>query len=237
MGYGYRLRIGLLLPSSNTTMEPEFNRMAPGGVSIHASRMRLEDVTPGKLIEMAEEASRAARLLATAGVDVIVYGCTTGSLVRGVEWEEKLVESISEETDMAAISTGRAVVDAIKALGGGRVAVATPYTDDLNDLERSFLEAYGVEVVAIKGLGLVRNLDIGRTEGSAIEALVMAIAEDADLVFISCTNLPTIGLIEEIESELRIPVVTSNQASMWAALRGSGANRIEGYGQLLQSID
>ena len=237
MGYGRRLRIGLLVPSSNTTMEPEFNRMAPGGVSVHAARMRLEEVTPGKLIEMAEEAGRAARLLATAGVDVIVYGCTTGSLVGGVEWEERLVEGISEGTGTAAISTGRAVVDAIKALGGGRVAVATPYTDDLNDLERSFLEANGVEVVAIKGMGLVRNLDIGRTEGSAIKALVRAIAKGANVVFISCTNLPTIGLIEGIESELGIPVVTSNQASMWATLRGSGVTRIEGYGVLLRSID
>ena len=237
MGYGRRLRIGVLVPSSNTTIEPEFNRMAPGGVSVHAARMRLEEVTPGKLIEMAEEASRAARLLATAGVDVIVYGCTTGSLVGGVEWEERLVKGISEGTGTTAISTGRAVVDAIKALGGGRVAVATPYTDDLNDLERAFLEAHGVEVVAIKGLGLVRNLDIGRTEGSAVEALVRAMAESANLVFISCTNLPTIGVIEGIERELGIPVVTSNQASMWAALRCSGTNRIEGYGRLLRSID
>lgn len=92
-------------------------------------------------------------------------------------------------------------------------------------------------VVAIKGLGLVRNLDIGRTEGSAVEVLVRAIAKGADLVFISCTNLPTIGLIEGVESELGIPVVTSNQASMWAALRGSGVTRIEGYGRLLRSID
>lgn len=237
MGYGRRLRIGLLVPSSNTTMEPEFNRMAPGGVSVHAARMGLEEVTPGKLMEMAEEAGRAALFLATAGVDVIVYGCTTGSLVRGVEWEERLVEGISEGTGTAAISTGRAVVNAIKALGGGRVAVATPYTDDLNDLERAFLEAHGVEVVAIKGLGLVRNLDIGRTEGSAVEVLVRAIAKGADMVFISCTNLPTISLIEGVESELGIPVVASNQASMWAALRGSGANRIEGYGRLLRSID
>lgn len=153
MSYGRKLRIGLLVPSSNTTMEPEFNMMAPGGVSVHAARMMLEEVTPGKLIEMAEEAGRAARLLATAGIDVIVYGCTTGSLVGGVEWEEKLVEGISEGTGTAAISTGRAVVDAIKAIGGGRVAVATPYTDDLNDLERSFLEANGVDGCRHKGAG------------------------------------------------------------------------------------
>jgi maleate isomerase len=237
LGHGRRLRIGLLVPSSNTTMEPEFYRMAPEGVSIHTARMRLEEVTPGKLIEMAGEAERAAGLLATAEVDVMIFGCTTGSLIGGVEWEKGLVNGIEQRTGSPTVSTGRAVVDAINALGGGSIAVATPYTDDLNALERTFLEAHGIEVVAIKGLGLVRNLNIGRTESSAVETLVRTIAGGADLVFISCTNLPTIGLINGIESELGIPVVTSNQASMWAAMRGSGVTRIEGYGVLLLSID
>lgn len=235
MGYGLRLRIGLLVPSSNTTMEPEFYEMAPEGVSVHAARMRLEDVTREGLIEMAGEARRAAGLLATAGVGVIVYGCTTGSLVGGVEWEESLVGGIEDETGIKTLSTGGAVVEAIMALGGGRVAVATPYTDDLNHLERAFLESRGVEVTAIRGLGLVRNLEIGRTGWEAVEGLVKSVAAGSDLVFISCTNLPTIHLIEKLERELKRPVVTSNQASMWAALRGSGVMGLEGYGELLRS--
>ena len=74
MGYGRRRRIGLLVPSSNTTMEAELYRISPGDVSVHAARMRLEDVTQEKLVQMAEDAERAATLLATAGVDVVVYG-------------------------------------------------------------------------------------------------------------------------------------------------------------------
>lgn len=235
MGYGRRLRIGLLVPSSNTTMEPELNRMAPGDVSIHTARMRLEDVTPEELVEMADEAERAAGLLATAEVGVIVYGCTTGSLVGGVGWEERLVHSIEERTGIRVLSTSRAVVDAIKVLGGGSVAVATPYTDDLNRIERAFLESSGIEVTSIRGLGLVRNLEIGRTEGTAVEELVRAVAGGADIIFVSCTNLPTIGLIEKLEAELHRPIVTSNQASMWSALRGSGVTRIGGYGELLRN--
>jgi len=235
LGYGRRRRVGLLVPSSNTTMEPEFYMMAPAGVSIHTARMRLVETTAETLIEMAEYAESEADLLATAEVDVIVYGCTTGSLVGGVEWEEGLVQRIESGTGVPTLSTSGAVVDALKAVNARRVAVATPYTDDLNELERDFLESYGMEVTAIRGLGIVRNVDIGRTEREAVRKLARSVAGGADAVFISCTNLPTIDLIEPLEAELRRPVVTSNQASMWAALRRCGFSGIEGYGALLRS--
>jgi maleate isomerase len=216
-------------------METEFNRMSPGDVSVHAARMLLEDVTQEKLVQMAEDAERAATLLATAGVDIVVYGCTTGSLVGGVEWEERLVRKIEEDTGIRTLSTGRAVVDAIEALGGGTLAVATPYTDDLNGLERAFLESFGIRVSSMKGLGLVNNLEIGRTDQTTVEELVRTVADSEDIVFISCTNLPTISLIKKLEEELQRPIVTSNQASLWAALRGSGITGIEGYGELLRN--
>lgn len=234
MGGNRTFRIGLLLPSSNTTMEPDFYRMAPGWVTIHTARMRLDEVTPEGLVRMADDAEIAAELLATADVDVIVYGCTTGSLVGGVEWEEDLVRRTGERTGIPTISTSRAVVDALQALGGGRVGVATPYTEVLNRLEAEFLEAHGLEVASIRGLGLLHNLDIGRTVGEVVEGLACEAAEGADVIFISCTNLPAVGLIDKLEAKLSRPVVTSNQASLWAALRDSGVKGIPGYGELLR---
>lgn len=236
MGYGSRRRIGLLVPSSNTTMEAEFNRMATEGISVHAARMMLEDVTKGELVQMAEHAERAAALLATAGVDVLVYGCTTGSLVGGVEWEERLVDGIEEETGIQTVSTSGAVVDALKELGADKVAVATPYTDDLNSLERVFLESYDFKVVSMNGLGLVSNLEVGRTDPATVEELVRSATDGEDTIFVSCTNLPTISLIERLERDLQKPIVTSNQASMWAAIRSSGIAGIKGYGRLLRSL-
>jgi len=216
-------------------MEPEFYRMASEGISIHTARMRLEETTPETLIKMAEDAERAATLLATAEVDVIVYGCTTGSLVGGVEWEENLAQRIERETGVPTITTIRAVVDALKTLEIGRVAVATPYTYVLNQLEREFLESQGIKVADIKGLSIVTNVEIGRTNGAVVERLVREVAGGADAVFISCTNLPTIDLIEPLETELGLPVVTSNQASMWAVLRSCGLKGVKGYGMLLES--
>jgi maleate isomerase len=230
------LRIGLLVPSSNTTMEPDFYAMAPMGVTVHTARMRLSQVTPEALIRMAEDTEGGAGLLADAGVDIIVYGCTTGSLVGGVEWEEGLVGRIEEETGIPAVSTSSAVVEALRTLGAKRIGVATPYSEELNGLEKSFLEDLGFQVTGIRGLGLLDNLDIGRVGRGTLEDITREVADDADAVFISCTNLPVVGLIEEFEKEFNRPVVTSNQASMWAALRGRVSPGVNGFGELMRRL-
>ena len=234
MAQGGRLRIGLLVPSSNTTMEPDFYRMAPEGVSVHTARMRLDEVTPDGLIRMTDDAERGVALLATAGVDIVVYGCTTGSLVGGVRWEEDLVDRLHDNTGIQTMSTSGAVVEALRTLGAQRVGVATPYTEVLNHLETEFLEERGFQVAAIEGLGLVDNLEIGRVEREVIEGLVEAVASEADTIFISCTNLPILYLIDRLERRHGRPVVTSNQASLWAALRDSSVKEITGYGELLR---
>jgi len=230
------LRIGLLVPSSNTTMEPDFYAMAPRGVTVHTARMRLSKVTSEALIRMAEDTERAAGLLADAGVEIIVYGCTTGSLVGGAEWEEGLVRRIEEETGIAAVSTSSAVVEALRGLGAERIGVATPYSEELNGLEKSFLEDLGFQVAGIRGLGLLDNLDIGRVGRGTLEGIIREVADDVDAVFVSCTNLPVVGLIEEFEEEFNTPVVTSNQASMWAALRGRVSPGVDGFGKLMGNL-
>ncbi len=236
--YGWRARIGLIIPSSNTTMEPEFWKMAPEGVSIHTSRVRLVEVTPEALKLMAAEAARAAEELATAEVDVVVYGCTSGSLLDGIEWEERLRREIRERAGVEAITTAQAVVEALKALGVRRVAVATPYVDEINAKEKAFLERSGFTVVRIKGLGIVRNTDIGRQPPWVAYRLAKEVAREAgpsvDGVFISCTNFRTIEVIEPLEAELQLPVVSSNTASMRLALRTLGIRDRLGYGRLLR---
>jgi len=87
-------RIGLLIPSSNTVMEPNFYEMAPNGVTVHSARMRLIDFNQRDLLGMLDDVGRETELLASAGVDAIVYGCSTCSLVGGVDWEAVLVQQI-----------------------------------------------------------------------------------------------------------------------------------------------
>lgn len=236
--YGWRARIGLIVPSVNVVMEPEFVRMLPEGVSLHVSRVLLKGkATADSYIAMAEETTRAATELASTDPDVIAYGCTSGSIIEG---EDAIVRGIREVVgDVPVVTTAGAVVEALRALDVRRVAVATPYLKPVNEEERVYLERQGFEVSRILGLELGRDEAerrmIGRqAPGVAYRVAREAYTPDADGVFISCTNFASLPVIEPLEAEIGEPVVTSNQATLWAALRRAGLpDRIEGMGRLL----
>lgn len=218
--YGWRGRIGLIVPSSNTTMEMELHRALPEGVSLHTSRMPLREVTEEELIKMSALAVESARLLRDAQVDVILYGCTSGSFIGGVDFEKEIEEKIEREVNTSVITTSSAVTEALRILDAQQIIVITPYTNDINQREREFLESNEFEVLDIRGIGIVENTEIGKLE--AYEAYRMAKAmfmDEADAIFISCTNFRTFEIIEPLEQDLGVPVVTSNQASLWLALR------------------
>jgi len=218
--YGWRGRIGLIVPSSNTTMEMELHEALPEGVSLHTSRMPLREVTEEELIKMSALAVESARLLRDAQVDLILYGCTSGSFIGGADFEKEIEEKIEREVNTPVITTSSAVIEALRILDAQQIIVITPYTNDINRREREFLESNEFEVLDIRGMGIVENTKIGKLE--PYEAYRMAKAmfmEEADAVFISCTNFRTFEIIEPLEQDLGIPVVTSNQASLWLALR------------------
>ncbi len=234
--YGWRGRMGLIIPSSNTTMEPEFWRMAPEGVSIHTARMRLSAVTVEELVEMEKDAVRAAQLLATADVDILVYGCTTGSLVKGLGYDREITEKLEKATGIKAIATATAVLEALEELGARRVALATPYIEEVNRKEVEFLESQGYEVVDLKYLGIRENTTIGRQTPQTAYRLARSLdTSRADVVFISCTNFRTIEVVDLLEKDLGLPVFSSNTATMWLTLREMGIREhLRGYGKLLE---
>lgn len=232
------IRLGLIVPSSNTTMEAEYRRVLPDGFTIHTARMRLREVTVEALLEMERGVEEEALKLADARVDVIGYGCTSGSLVKGLGHDTEIVTKIEKTTNTPAVATAGAVVEALKALEIRRVAVATPYIDEINGLERDFLEANGFEVLDIRGLKIVDNTSIGRVAGDKVVRLVKALRHDeASGVFISCTNLPTTSILQRLEEDLRKPVVSSNSATLWSMLKRCGSKaEIQGLGRLYKSI-
>lgn len=220
MGYGWRGRIGLLVPSSNTTMEAEFWKMAPEGVSIHVARMRLTEHTIKSNIEMEKDSIKAAKDLSTANVNVLVYGCTSGSFIGGPKWEEELTQKLQSETGLPVVTTSRAVVNALKTFNAKKIAVATPYPDEINQKEHEFLEALGFKILKMKGLGIIENIKVGlQTPDVAYKLAKEVFTKEVDAIFISCTNFRTIEIIDLLEEDLNKPVVTSSQASMWAALK------------------
>jgi len=218
--YGWRGRLGLIVPSSNTTMEMELHDYLPRGVSLHTSRMPLRNVTEEELLKMSALAVESARLLKDADVELILYGCTSGSFIGGENFEKELEAKIEDEVNVPVVSTSTAVVEALKILDAQSLLVITPYTEEINEREKEFLEANGFEVLDIRGLGIEENLQIGRLEPYEAYRLAKAsFIEEADAIFISCTNLRTFEIIEALEEDLGLPVVTSNQASLWLALR------------------
>lgn len=218
-------RIGLLVPSSNTTMEPEFWGHLPDRTTLHSARMHIEETTDQGLARMDQDLERAMHLLSTAAVDILCYGCTSGSFREGETHAVRLRERIEQETGIPAVVTSEAVVEALRELGLKRIVVGTPYIDDLNQKEQEFLEAHGFEVLGLRGLGIVPNLEIGRCEPDKALRLGLQLLEDhpaADGLFLSCTNFPTFAALDELKAANKGPVVTSNQASLWMTCRQAG---------------
>jgi maleate isomerase len=230
------MKFGLIIPSSNTIMEAEFWRMASGCATVHTARMRLRKITVDDLEEMEEMTIEASMLLADAEVDVIGYGCTSGSFFKGKGHDREIEEKITEITGIPAVATAKAVIEALGELHINRVCVATPYKEEINRLEKKYLEQNEIDVLKIKGLNIVHNTEVGSKEPSAAYELAKEVHKlETQGIFISCTNFRTIEVIERLEKELKVPVISSNTATLWAMMKKAGNERkIKGYGRLLQ---
>ncbi len=230
------MRFGLIVPSSNTTMEAEFWRMASGWATVHTGRIRLQKITVDELEEMEDQMIEAAIRLADAEVNVIGYGCTSGSLLKGKDQGGEIEKKIKEKTGIPAVATAKAVIDALGELRVKKLCVATPYIEEINELEKSFLEQNEIDVLRIKGLGIIQNSEVGSKNPSVAYELAKEVYEpEAQGIFISCTNFKSIEAIDKLEGELGVPVVSSNTATLWAMMkRARNKNKIKGYGRLLR---
>jgi maleate isomerase len=231
-------RIGLLVPSSNTTVEPEFYRALPRGVTLHTARLFLTRIAPESILKMVEDMETQARLLATADVDVIVLGATAPSFLKGLGYDRELIQKIEAASGRTATTTSTALVQAIQHFGARRVVLGSAYDDKVNGIAKAFLEASGVEVLDTKGLSLVDNLVVGRLgPETAYELALQVNCADADAIVLSCTNWQTMEVLERIERETGKPVISTTQASVWAALRIIGHTEgVNGYGRLLREL-
>ncbi len=204
-------------------MEPEFYQHIPNSVSLHSARMKLGDVTADDLRLMEDNSERCAELLATASVDAIAYGCTTGSLVDGPGHAKTIETHLGKLTNIPVVATAASVKRALNALAIEKLSIATPYVSEINQKEQSYFSNAGFEVVQIRGLGYESNIEIGNLSPEiAYREAEKANRTPADAVFISCTNFATFEIIKPLEDTLKKPVITSNQATLWDILRTTG---------------
>lgn len=231
-------RIGLFVPSSNTTIEPEFYRALPPHVTLHVARLYLTQIATDSIENVVRDIEVQARNLASADVDVIVLGATAPSFLKGLGYDLEVTQRIEQASGKPATTTSTALVKALGKLGISRVALGAAYDDRVNGIAKDFLEASGIEVVNAKGLGMVDNLAVGRLDDSSALELAREIDRpDADAIVLACTNWKTMGVIEQLEQELGKPVLSTTQVSIWAALQMIGETApIAGYGKLLREI-
>jgi len=227
--YSSRAKIGLIVPPTNTVNEAEWRAMAPDQVTFHTTRMRLHADTTSDAgrAKLWADLGAAIDLIAPARVDVIAYACTAGSMLSP---PESVTERMSALAGRPCMSTALAIVLALRHLKAKRIAIATPYHDALNTHETHFLADCGIETLKIVGLGIGANgpqeyIRIAETPLDAVRRHAAGVmVPGADALLISCTDFPTLPLIAGLEAQLGVPVISSNTATLWAALRVAGVN-------------
>jgi maleate cis-trans isomerase len=236
--YGRRARIGRISPSPETAGAEEWRRSLPDDVCLVETRTLIHDVTTEGLAEMIKQVERAALELASADVKVILQAGTAAAFFRGIGHDADLIRRIKKATGIEATTSMTAVVDALRALGIRRPAVATPYIREMDEKLSDVLGQSGFAIAAMRGLGIRRSIDMGELEPDAAYRLAREVAADAktpDGILISCGNFRTFEVIGRLEAECGLPVVTSNQAGLWRALRLAGIqDRIGNLGRLLE---
>jgi len=227
-------RIGLIIPSSNRLTEPQFHRYVPTGVGLHITRLRMTGKWRRPLAELKTAIGEAAAALGDAKPGVIVFHCTASSMEAGLDGEKAVVETIADAANCAAITTGQAIVEALRHLDIKKLVLLSPYVKKTNEEEIGYLKAAGFDVLHDFAHGLSGSDDYIAVAPERWRDLAWENRrENADGYLLSCTNTTMIEAIAATEQKLGKPVVTSNQATLWACLRRLGSTQnISGLGRL-----
>ena len=210
------LRVGLIVPSSNTVMETDFHQHL-GESTVSTTRILLEQVTRDAEIRMLEEdLPRAAQLIRTTAPDVVVFGCTSAGSLEGLAYDEGIGKMLGQRTGAQAVTVIRAVLMQLQRNRPRKIAVFTPYQEDLTSSVTRCIEEGGYAVVKAKGMGIRENLEIAMVTPAEIIRFVESQMEgiSADCLFLSCTNWRALDTIEPLRRKLGIPIVSSNQAAI-----------------------
>lgn len=210
------LRLGMIVLSTDETLEHDARQVMAGrDVNLmHARIPSLADVTPETLQTMAGAMTGTAALLPT-GLDAIAYACTSGATVIGPGEVERLVQKA--HPGVPVTNPMSAVIAALKALRADRIGLVTPYVASVTAPMRAYLAEHGIETVSEVSFGEGDDRRVARISEASTRAAMLKAGRAAGVqaVFASCTNLRTFGVIEEVEAELDLPVISSNSAMLW----------------------
>ncbi len=233
--YGKKGRIGLIVPANNSVIEPELWSALPPGYSAHATRLLAKgDLTPEAIRRMERDTDGAMEAIAATGVDVIAYCDMVTTFVMEAQWNESAMARFSAATKIPCISAWTALRDALAKLGVRRLAIGTPYPIRIHAAVPLFFEARGFTVPSHATLDIVAMREVPTVDAERLRSFVSEMnLKTCEALVLLATDLPTFGVIDELERELGIPVLTSNQTILWRALSElGGAQGVRGLGRL-----
>src|SRR4030042_3775786 len=232
---GWRARIGVIYPGAGFHHIGDFHKPAAKGVAIGCAAVpRHKDESAEAMMHLDEHVVDAAKIVAGSYPDVIAWICTAGSFMKGKGHNERLVKKMEAAPHIPCTTTSTAMMAAFRQLGIKKISMATPYPLNVNEIEKKFLEDNGFNVLKCDGMDLTDNNILAHLTPNVLYRMAKKVdGPEAGGVFISCTGLDALDVIEPLEQDLGKPVVTSNQASYWLAFKMARVSEpIHGYGRL-----
>jgi maleate isomerase len=241
-------RIGMIVPSSNTTMETELpelfrrqSQVTGHRYTFHSARAAMKQVSRPELLAMVGRAAECATAVSDAGVDVIAYACLVAVMAQGPgahKASEQLIADAARDNGhpAAVVSSAGALVRTLAAIGAGRVSMITPYEAPLTQMVREYIEAEGIHVLDAVALEVPDNLAVGRLDPANLLSIARGLdRDDTDAIVLSaCVQMPSLPAVQAVEDELGLPVITAATATAYEVLTALGHRpAISGAGRLL----
>jgi len=231
-------RIGLIALASDFTIEKDFiDVIKDKDIDLFVNRIECYNpLTSENLIKMSQKVTEVTKdILPDQKIDCVVYGCTSGTIAAGYNSIEKKIKLAKSEAKVTTPSS--AAVKALKKLKIKKISVFTPYIKDLNNDVIDFFKKENFTITSNSYFDIKNDLDIGKVDPEYLfEVLSQMDLKEADALFISCTALPAMSIIDKLEKKLNKFVLSSNQALIWDTIRSIGYNSsINGYGKLFKA--
>ncbi|HJM02790.1 MAG TPA: aspartate/glutamate racemase family protein [Arenicellales bacterium] len=242
---GWRLKLGVIVPATNTIVEPEFHSMTPAGVTCHTGRFPLKDVRISSnddferlVADIHANLDRAVDDLMSVDPDHIIVGVSAESFWDGADGAEVIRNRLAEKTGVSVTLGSDAARVALEAVAAQRIGVLTPYWPVADERVRQYFNQCGFTAVRVTGLKATSPLNIAEQSRDTLRQAILDLdGDDIDTIVQVGTNLALAALADELEQELGKPVIAINVALYWHALRQNGINEpIPGFGRLLKNL-
>ncbi len=229
-------RVGMLIPSSNTSIEREYPRWMPRSLSFHFARLTMTRLDAEGMAEQLADMRRAVTSLADARVEAVLLCQTAASYWMGQAWDSEIRAQMADWSKATAMTAAQTVLDALAALRATRIGFAAPFPEEIGQASLRYLEANGIRIRATRFGGYRDNFAIAEIPpADVIELACGADHPEAQAVLLPGGNMPCLDVADAIEARIGKPVISTNQAGMWALLERFGLpDRIEGAGTLLR---